>query len=129
MLWPHYIRLAGTALMLIGVVIWAAGGKETAPRFALPYAGLACALAAIIWLGAGGVLLPLLLIILGFSIQSGGILGIGLILLPIFLFNYYYNLHLDLLAKSVALAGAGLALLLLRSGLRRWLRLEFKEAS
>lgn len=125
--WSDHIRPICTALMFFGVVVWAAGGKETLPRFVLPYAGLACALFAIVWLGAGGVLLPLLLITLGFFIESRVILGMGLILLPIFLFSYYYNLHLDLLAKSVALAGAGLALLLLRAGLKRWLQLEFKE--
>jgi uncharacterized membrane protein len=125
--WPYYIQPISTALILFGVVVWAAGGTGTLSSFALSYAGLACALFAIIWLGAGGVMLPLLLITLGFFTESRVILGMGLILLPVFLFSYYYNLRLDLLAKSVALAGAGLALLLLRAGLRRWLQLEFKE--
>lgn len=128
-LWLYYVRLACTALSLFGLVVWAAGGRQSLTRFALPYAGLACALAAIIWLGAGGILLPLLLITLGFFIESSFILGIGLTLLPIFVYAFYYSLRLDLLAKSVSLAGAGGALLLLRAGLRRWLPLEFKEAA
>lgn len=125
--WPFYLRPICTALTLFGVIVWAAGGIEKLRQFPLPFTCLAAALTALLWLGVGGVFLPLLLITLGFFVESTVMKGIGLILLPVFLFNYYYNLNLDLLAKSVTLIGSGLALLLLRAGLRRWLQVDRKE--
>jgi hypothetical protein len=123
------VRPICTAVMFLGVVAWAAGGTQVLRRFGLPLAALALTLEVIIWFGAGGVILPLLLITLGFFVESRVIQLVGLVLLPIFLFSYYYNLRLDLLAKSVALAGSGLALLLLRAGLKRGALVDFKEVS
>jgi len=116
------------ALTILGVSIWAAGGISALREKPPVFIGLALTLIALVWLGSGGVLLALLFMLLGFSLQSRVILGLGLILFPIFLTNYYYVLHLDLLAKSVVLIGSGLAMLLLRAGLKRWVFIEFKEA-
>jgi uncharacterized membrane protein len=126
--WPSYIRPACTAAMLFCVIVWAAGGVETLRRNVAPFAGLALTLIAITWFGPGGVFLPLTFLTLGLFLQSRIMQGLGLILLPVFLSVYYYNLHLDLMAKSVALIGSGLALLLLRSGLQRLLATEIKSA-
>ena len=124
-----HLRIGLTALTLFGVSVWAAGGisalREKAPLFI----GLALALAALVWLGSGGVLLALLFMLLGFSLQNWAILGLGLILFPVFLTHYYYNLNLDLLAKSGVLIGSGMVMLLLRAALARWLFADLKEAA
>jgi hypothetical protein len=124
-----HVRTALTALTFFGVSVWAAGGisilREKAPLFI----GLALALAALLWLGSGGVLLALLFMLLGFSLQNRAILGLGIILFPIFLTHYYYNLNLDLLAKSGVLIGSGAVVLLLRAGLARWAFADLKEAA
>lgn len=128
--WMYFnLRIGLTALTLFGVSIWAAGGisalREKAPFFI----GLALALAALVWFGSGGVLLALLFLLLGFSLQNRVILGLGLILFPVFLTHYYYNLNLDLFAKSGVLIGSGLVMLLLRAGLTRWVFADLKEAA
>jgi len=123
-----HFRVILTALTFFGVAVWAAGGLGVVRANAPLFAGLALALAALIWLGAGGVLLALLFMLLGFSLQSGTILGLGLILFPVFLTSYYYNLNLDLLAKAGVLAGSGLILLALRAGLQHLPWAAAKEA-
>ena len=128
-IWFYYIRPVSTALALLGVITWASGGLTAWSRFRLPFMALTLALIAILWLGAGGVFPALFLITLGFFSERRVVLGIGLILLPVFMSSYYYNLHLDLLAKSVALIGSGLALILLRTGLQRWLPATAEVAS
>lgn len=117
--WLNYINPVFTAVSILALATWAAGGTGAWKIHAIPFAGLAGVLAVIIWTGASTILLPVLLIMLGFFTQRRVILGFGLILLPIFLSFYYYNLSLDLLAKSATLIVSGLALLLLRSLLRR----------
>lgn len=123
-----HLRTSLTALTLFGVSIWAAGGMSILREKAPPWIGLALALMALVGLGSGGVLLALLFMLLGFSLQNRAILGLGLILFPIFLTHYYYNLNFDLLAKSGVLIGSGMVLLLLRAGLARWVFADFKEA-
>src|SRR6202042_1898747 len=97
-----------TALTLFGVSVWAAGGTSILREKVPLFVGFAFALAALVWLGAGGVLLALLFMLLGFSLQNRATLGFGLILFPVFLTHYYYNLNLDLLAKSGVLIGSGM---------------------
>jgi hypothetical protein len=124
-----HFRTVLTALTLFGCSVWAAGGISTLRENAPLFIGLALALMALVWIGSGGVLLSLLFMLLGFSLQSRAILGLGLILFPIFLTYYYYNLNLDLLAKSGVLIGSGAVLLLLRAALNRWLFANDKEAA
>jgi uncharacterized membrane protein len=124
-----HLRTGLTALTLFGVSIWAAGGIFLLREKASLFMGLALALAALVWLGSGGVLLALLLMLLGFSLQNRAVLGLGIILFPIFLAHYYYNLNLDLLAKSGVLIGSGMVVLLLRAGLARWVFADLKEAA
>ena len=125
---PH-LQTALTALTLFGISVWAAGGVSILRGKAPLFIGLALALAALLWLGSGGVLLALLFMLLGFSLQHRAILDLGIILFPIFLTHYYYNLNLDLLAKSGVLIGSGAVVLLLRAGLARWAFADLKEAA
>lgn len=122
-----HLRLGLTALALFGVSIWAAGGIPALRARAQLFAGFAMVLVFLVWLGSGGVLLALLFMLLGFSLQNRLILGLGLILFPVFLTHYYYNLNLDLLAKSGVLVGSGLVMLLLRAVLAWTVFAEFKE--
>jgi len=114
---------------VLGVAFWAAGGVFSLGGRAASFGALALALAALVGLGAGGILPALLFMLLGFSLQNRVLLGLGLLLFPVFLAHYYYNLHLDLLAKSVALVGSGLVMFLVRSGLNRWVFTGAKEAA
>ncbi len=123
-----HFRTALTALTLFAVSVWAAGGISALSEKAPLFIGLALALTALVALGSGGVLLALLFLLLGFSLQNRAILILGLVSLPVFLTHYYYYLDLDLLAKSGVLAGSGAILLLLRAGLTRWAFANEKEA-
>ena len=114
-----HLRVALFALTLFGVAVWAAGGVSVLREKARLFFGLALVLAALVYLGLGGVLLALLYLLLGFSLQDRAILGLGLVLFPVFLANYYYNLELDLLAKSGVLVVSGIVMLLLRMGVAR----------
>jgi hypothetical protein len=124
-----HIPMGMTALTLFGVSVWAAGGVSALREKAPLFAGLGLALFALVSLGAGGILIALLFMLLGFALQHHAILGLGLLLLPLFLTHYYFNLHLDLLAKSGVLVCSGVLLLLLRSGLARWAFANYREAA
>jgi len=125
----YHQRIILTALTLFGISTWAVGGISILHNKAPLFIGLALALTALVWLGAGGIILALLFLLLGFSLQNRPILGLGLIMLPVFLIHYYYNLNLDLLAKSGVLIGSGLVLLMLRTSLARWTLTDPKEAA
>jgi uncharacterized membrane protein len=124
-----HLRVGMTAITFFVVSIWAAGGMAVLRQKAPLFIGLILALLYLVALGSGGVILALLLLLLGFSLQHHAILGLGLILFPIFLTHYYYNLDLDLLAKSGVLIGSGFVMLLLRGGISRWLFPSHKEAA
>lgn len=114
-----HLRVALLALTLFGVAVWAAGGVSVLREKARLFFGLALVLAALVYLGLGGVLPALLYLLLGFSLQDRALLGLGLVLFPVFLVNYYYSLELDLLAKSGVLVASGVVILLLRAGVAR----------
>lgn len=124
-----HLRTGLTALTLFGILIWVAGGISVLRKNARMFIAVALALTVLVCLSSNGVILALLLMLLGFSLQNRPVLGLGFILFPVFLTHYYYNLNLDLLAKSLALMGSGAALLLLRSGLTRWVFADTKEGA
>jgi uncharacterized membrane protein len=123
------IHPATVAAALFFIAAWAAGGGSALRPFIALWIGLAVALAAIACLGLAGVLLGLFFLLLGFSVQSRALLCLGLIVLPVFLADYYYNLQIDLLAKSGLLIGSGVVLLLLRGGRTKWAFTGSKEAA
>ena len=124
-----HLRTGMAALTLLGISIWAAGGFPTLRDKAPLFLGLAILFAALVALGSGGTLLALLFLLLGFALQHRAILGLGLIFFPFFLTHYYYNLNLDLLAKSGVLIASGIVMLILRAGLARWAFADQKEAA
>ena len=122
-LWAGWIvfnfRNCLTAVALWMVAVWAAGGIPVLRAKAPLFAGFALVLAALVWIGGGGILLALLFLLLGFALEDRPILGLGLILFPVFLTHYYYILNLDLLAKAGVLIGSGFTLIVLRSFIGR----------
>jgi Domain of unknown function (DUF4401) len=123
-----WARIALVALTLFGVVVWAAGGRNVWRQKEYFFLGLGLALAVLVYLGLGSVLVALLFVLLGFALQDRVILGLGLLLFPVFLGDYYYNLDLDLLAKSGVLITSGFVMLLLRTGVTRGVFMEKKTA-
>lgn len=122
---------AGPALVWAGnlasglVLVWAVlrllkregvGPGEPHGRIALAGA----ALLALISLKAPGVGPAAAILIAGYANGNRVLAGLGVFALLGYLSHYYYSLHATLLEKSALLAGAGLALLVARWGLRRW---------
>ena len=65
-------------------------------------------------LGAPGILAAVFLIVLGYAAQHWPVAVAGLVALPTFVFKFYYDLALDLMAKSGVLVGSGALLLVAR---------------
>jgi hypothetical protein len=118
MLFPW--RAVVTAVALLGVAIWSAGGLSRLVQRQVLFAAVVVTLLVLVALGATGVVLSLLLMLLGFSLGKRPLLALGLLLLSIFLVDYYYSLEVNLLTKSLILVGSGVALLALRTVLMRF---------
>jgi hypothetical protein len=113
--------LAGALVWLTG---WAAGGPQ---RMKLePYLIAALGAVALALMGAPGVLLSVCLMLLGYARHDRKLISGGAVMAPVFIWLYYYNLKLTLIAKALVLAGSGLVLLAGRAYMR--LRKLDKEA-
>ena len=96
---------------------------ERARKELLP-AGLVAVLllGAACWLGGPGLLVALGLLLLGHATARRSVEVLALVALPVFLFLYYRDLQVSLMAKSLSLLGTGAVLLGLRRALssRPW---------
>lgn len=101
---------------LIALIAWAAGNAQKLKTEPLILASISAALLGVI--SAPGVLLSLCLLILGYAKHERLLLLLGILLMPLYLFLYYYNLHASLLVKSSILIGSGILLLTARAYLR-----------
>lgn len=113
--WDHqqnydltFVNLSLT-LSLIGLIGWAAGSLEKLKTEPLMLAALGAVVLAII--SAPGVILSICLMILGYAKHEKLLTLMGILLMPQFIFFYYYNLDLSLMVKSGILVGSGLVLL------------------
>ena len=113
---PYFASLVLTA-GLIALFGWAAGGMAKLKIQPLLLASMGAALLGLI--AAPGILLAIMLMVLGYARHERPLLATGVLLIPVFLFLYYYQLDLSLLQKSAALAGSGALLLAGRFYLRR----------
>ena len=113
---PYFVSLVLTA-GLIALFGWAAGGMAKLKTEPLLLASMGAALLGLI--AAPGILLAIMLLVLGYARHERPLLATGAMLIPVFLFLYYYQLDLSLLQKSAALAGSGALLLAGRFYLRR----------
>ncbi|WP_085905758.1 DUF4401 domain-containing protein [Kiloniella majae] len=93
------------ALALILLIIWAAGGKEYIKREPVIAGIIGSVFLAI--LSAPGILLSLGLMIFGYARHDRLFTLLGFLLLPVFLWLYYYNLDITLLEKSIVLVASG----------------------
>lgn len=94
---------------LIGLIGWAAGSLEKLKTEPLMLASLGAILLGI--LSAPGVILSICLMVLGYAKHEKLLTLMGILLMPQFIFFYYYNLDISLMVKSGILVGSGLVLL------------------
>ena len=94
---------------LIALFAWAAGTVDALKHQPMILASLGAVLLGLV--SAPGVLLAIGLMILGYAKHERLLLMLGALLMPAFLFLYYYNLDVSLLSKSMILIGSGVILL------------------
>ncbi len=105
---PAFINmvLAGGLVALFG---WAAGGIEKLKAEPLVIASIGAVLLGLI--SAPGILLTIGLMVLGYAKHEKLLIIAGALLMPVFIFLYYYNIDISLLQKSGILIGSGIVLL------------------
>ncbi len=95
---------------LIASVYWIVGGViEKLKSEPLRLAFLGIILLGLI--SAPGIILSIILMVLGYAKHGKVMVIMGALLVPVFLFFYYYNLDVSLMEKSGVLVGSGVALL------------------
>lgn len=105
---PIFVTLLFTA-GLIAVICWIVGGPQ---KLKTESTILACFGAILLGLiSAPGIILSIILMILGYAKHERIMLTTGALLIPVFLYFYYFNLDISLMEKSGVLVGSGLALL------------------
>lgn len=105
---PIFVTLLFTG-SLITVISWIVGGIK---KLNTEPARLACLGAILLGLiSAPGIILSIILMVLGYARHEKIMLTMGALLVPVFLFFYYYNLDISLMEKSGILVGSGIALL------------------
>ena len=111
------IVLTGGLIALFG---WVAGGVKKLKSEPLAMASIGAVLLGL--LSAPGMLLAIGLMVIGYAKHEKPLIILGILLMPIFLFFYYYNLDISLMQKSGILTGSGIVLLAGRWYLkhRRW---------
>jgi hypothetical protein len=105
---PAIINILLT-VALIALIGWAAGGIEKLKSEPLSVAAAGALCLGVI--STPGILLAVGLMILGYAQHDRVALILGGLLLPLFLWLYYYNLDLTLVAKSGILVASGAVLL------------------
>ena len=104
------------AMVLVAVIGWVAGGAQ---RLRSEPLIIACAGVAVLALvSTPGVLLAIGLLVFGHARHRWFELVLGALLLPTFIFAYYYSLDLDLAGKAATLVASGAVLLAGRGYLR-----------
>ena len=112
---PHFVSLILTG-GLIALFAYAAGGIAKLKAEPLCLASIGSLLLGLI--SAPGILLAIALMVFGYARHERLLLAMGAVLIPVFLFFYYYHLDTTLLQKSGVLVGSGALLLAGRFYLR-----------
>lgn len=103
----------GFGLFLIWSIFWASGTRPiiaSLKNIHLILASLAIILLSIFT--APGIIFSLYLIVFGYASQRRLLWQLGILLMPLYLFFYYYNLQVTLLEKSFIMFLSGLILLI-----------------
>ena len=115
---PITLALAGA---LIGLIIWAADGLQQV-KSSRPLLLSVCGVAGLGLFSAPGILLSIGLLILGYATHERLITLVGMSLLPLVIFHYYYNIDATLMKKSLILIGTGALLIAGRMYLQAQMR-------
>lgn len=94
---------------LIALFAWAGGGIDTLKRPPMVLASLGAVLLALI--STPALMLSISLMIVGYAKHDRRLLILGALLMPVFLWTYYYDPDVSLLMKSVILTVSGITLL------------------
>jgi len=103
-----WLACAALPVAALGAVVWR---KPTMPLSIRLGAPLALAIAAVGWMGAPGVSLALLWLVVGFAMRHRSLMGFGVLALLAYLMHFYYLLDSSLLHKSFVLGATGAWLL------------------
>lgn len=103
-----WLACAALPVVALAAVLWRRPSLPMSIRLGAP---LALAVAAAGWMGAPGVSLALLWLILGFAMGHRSLMGFGVLALLAYLMRFYYQLDTTLLQKSFVLASTGAWLL------------------
>ncbi|WP_397474176.1 GDYXXLXY domain-containing protein [Pusillimonas sp.] len=104
-----WLACAALPVVALAAVLWRRPALPISIRLGAP---LALAVAAVGWMGAPGVSLALLWLILGFAMGHRSLMGFGVVALLAYLTRFYYQLDTSLLQKSFVLATTGAWLLI-----------------
>ena len=105
--------LLGVVLVAVVFVLLKRAGIKPISDMGLP-ALLLALLMALVGIRAPGISIALVFVLIGYAHGNRVLTGIGLVTLVVFLSQFYYQLNLTLLQKSLVLFFSGIALLLLR---------------
>ncbi|TFL11537.1 DUF4401 domain-containing protein [Pusillimonas caeni] len=111
-----WLACAALPVAALGAVVWRKPALPPSIRLGAP---LALAIAAVGWMGAPGVSLALLWLIIGFAMRHRSLMGFGVLALLAYLMHFYYLLDSTLLNKSFVLGATGAWLLASAWVLRR----------
>ena len=100
-------------LSLVALIGWTAGHWNKLKTKPLILASLGAILLGT--LSLPGVILSICLMVLGYDKHDNLLILMGIFLMPLFIFIYYYNLDTSLIVKSSLLIGSGIFLLAGRS--------------
>jgi hypothetical protein len=94
---------------MIGLTGWAADGLDKLKSGPLAVACLGIIVLSA--LGTPGIIFSLLLMVLGYALHDRKLLTLGILMLPLFIWSFYFHMHVTLLAKSGILIFSGAVLL------------------
>lgn len=114
-----WLACAVLPVLLLAVFLWQQADTTNALRFGAP---LVLAVASLGWMGAPGIAMALVWIILGYGLAQRSLLAFGVLALLAYLARFYYLLDSSLLQKSWILGLTGAWLLLAWFGLRQIIR-------
>lgn len=106
-------------VLVVGYRLVIGSAPRALPSGARWLAGAGVAVVAGLALLAPGIAPFLLAVLMGFAHGNRVLSGLGVILLVLYAWRFYYDLHVTLLTKSGLLVAVGLALLAVRAGLHR----------